>query len=61
MRTPSSWSEMRAPTFSKHNYYQARRQNYNFSIVASLNVYDADIKSVADSKRLNFSLNLSKY
>lgn len=43
MNKPGSWSEMGAPTFSKHSCCQAGRQNYNFSVFASLNVYDADI------------------
>lgn len=66
MSKPSSLSERRALTdqggegnfSSKHSYYQARKQNNNFSVVASFSVYDDDGLSMAFSKHLTYSLNL---
>lgn len=66
MGRPSSGSERRAPTsqggkgnfFSKHSYDQARTQDYRYSIVASLNVYDGGDLSMTVSKHLSCSLNL---
>lgn len=66
MSRPGSRSKRRAPTsqggegnfYRKHSYYQTRTQDYNFSIVASLNVYDDDGLSMAVSKHFTCSLNL---